>query len=52
MAFKYCPECGYKFDKEYKLTDTKNAFINGLYEKEIKRYRVFFVGKSIDINVT
>ena len=43
---------GGHFDKENKLTDEKNALINGLYKKEIRAYKVFLDGKSIDINVT
>ncbi len=43
---------GGSFDKGYKLTDGKNSVINGLYEKNIKSYKVFSDGRIIDINVS
>lgn len=43
---------GGSFDTEYKLTDVTNTLVNGLYEKKLAAYRVYYGGKLIDINVS
>ena len=39
------------FDKNHKLTDGKNALINGIYEKNIASYKLYSDGKIEDIQV-